>query len=253
MEVHVHNATRPHLGHGIPVEGRHLGELPRLDFIAAIFGEEHGDGVVAELFGARLIARVSIAGVAAPRVDVVSPEIDGLVVVFAVKVVGHVVPDIRHIRGGISHAHRAIPFLLDVGLHVANSGLDVRTGVRGRHGVGHLIAGEEPDGVVVLGQLIDDAGIPLVQIDSPRGIAAVDGLAGRRQVGDHVDASFGQQVHALGVVGRGIDVVCANHVGPQLLHQGDIALAGVDIGEGILGVLGCALLGLNLCLTYRFN
>jgi hypothetical protein len=80
-------------------------------------------------------------------------------------------------------------------------------------------------------------------------------LGGVRKIGDQVDASLGQQLHAGGVVGRGIDSVGTNHVGAELLHNRDITGTRSGIGQrvGVAVAIGsfCEMLVENLVDAYR--
>ena len=237
LEVHVDDTTGPDVGHLGTVQGLDLGELAGLDGVAAVLGEENGNVVVLELLGADVEAGLLEAGVTAPRVDVVTPEVDALVLVLAVEVVGHVVTDVRVIAGGVTNTHGAVVLGLDVGLHVTDSGLDVGAGVRGLFAVGDLVTGEETDDVLVLGQLIHDGGVTLVEVVVPLGVLAVDGLAGRGQIRNDVDAGLGQEIHALLVVLLRVDGVHTDGVGTEFLKHGDITLAGLGVGQRILVIV----------------
>lgn len=129
LEVHVDDTARPDIGHGGAVQGVDFGELAGLHSVAAVFGEEDGHGVVFEFLSARLVAGGLVAGVTAPGVDVVAPEVDALVAVLAVEVVSHVDADIRVVVGGVADTNGTVVLFLDVGLHVADSRLDERAGI----------------------------------------------------------------------------------------------------------------------------
>lgn len=222
LEIHVNNTTGPHFSHGVPIQRLDFGKCARSDLIAAIFSEENRNGVVAEFLGASFVFGIRVSGVTTPRVDVVSPEVDRLIGFLAIEVVGHVLADIRHISGSISYTHGAIALLFDVLLHVTNSSLDKGTSIRGGNGIGNLIPCKETNRVVVLGELVNDTSVSSVETSLPRWITSVNGLRGVGQIGDKVDASFSQELHARRVVGRGVNGVSADDIGAQLLHDRDI-------------------------------
>jgi hypothetical protein len=190
LEIHVHNTTGPDLSHGVAIKGLNFSKLAGGDIVATILGEEDRNRVVGKLLGAVFVSRFCVGRGTTPRVNVVSPEVDGLVRCLAVEVVGHVLTDSGNVSSGISDTHRAVALLLDVLLHVPNSRLDEGTGIRRGNGIGYLITCEETNGVVVLGQLVDDAGVTGVKGSFPRGIASVNGLRGVGQIRDQVDTSL---------------------------------------------------------------
>lgn len=243
LEIHIDNTARPHLGHGITVQSLHLSESARSNFIAAVLSKEDGNGVVAELLGAVLVSRLRVGRVTTPRVDIVTPKVDGLIIGRAVKVVSQVITDRRDISSGVANTHGPVSLLLDILLHVAHRSLDESGRVRGGNGVGDLIAGEEANRVVVLGQLVDHAGVAGVQAREPGWVVAVNGLGWVREIGDQVDACIGQQLHTLRVVGTGVDRVGSDDVGAKLLENGNITLASGGIGQGVLvaGAVTCIL------------
>lgn len=68
--------TAGHDSHLLAVEDGHFVEGPRLDLVAAVLGEEDGDGAVAEHFNELVIARGLESGFgAAPRVRVQAEEV----------------------------------------------------------------------------------------------------------------------------------------------------------------------------------
>lgn len=247
LEIHVDNSSRPNPRHLGSEQHRHVTELAWPHGVAAVFGEEDGDIELGEILRPIGIARLFKVGIATPFVDVEPPEIGPLVVAAAVKVGGDLLANPGIVVRGIAHRDRAIVLLLDVGLHVADGGFDEGTGAGGEVAVGDLVASEEAQHVSVVGEGIDDRGVPLVQIGVPDGRVAIDGLRGLREIGDQVDAGICKHAHALAVVLVGIDGIDAHDIGSQLLQQRDIALAARRIGErvdvgrvraGVVGIVG---------------
>lgn len=248
LEVHVNDTAGPDVGHGGAVQGVNFGELAGLHGVAAVFGEEDRHRVVFEFLSARLVARGLVAGVTAPGVDVVAPEVDAFVAVLAVEVISHVDTDIRVIVGGIADTNGTVALLLDVGLHVADGRLDESAGIGVVSGVGHLVTGEEAKGVVVLGHLVDNRDVPGVQLSVPLRVAAVNGFIGLRKIGHDVDACVGQCIHTLRVILGRVDGVHTDRVGAEFLHDRNVTLAGRRVGQGVLvGGVSAVIAGDVLC------
>lgn len=213
LEVHVDNTTRPDLGHGVAVQGGNLSERTRLNVVATILSEENRSSVVAELLSSGTVAGLLIGGVTAPGVNVVAPEVDGLIIILAVQVVGKVNANGGNISSGISDTHATVSLLLDIGLHITDRRLDVGASLGGGGSVRDLVTSEETDGVVVLLKLVDDTGVSGVEANLPLRVGTVNGTVGGRQVGDEIDARILEKLHARGVVGIGVDVVGPNDIG----------------------------------------
>lgn len=241
LEVHVDNTTRPDIVHLLAVERFDLRELTGLDSVAAVLSKEDGDGVVLELLSTGLEARLLVVGVTAPRVDVVTPEVNAVIGVVAVEVVGHLLTDVSIVVGGVTNTHRAVVLGLDVLLHVTDSGLDEGTGVGVVGLVGDFITSKETNDVGVLRHLVNNADVAAVEIGIPLGVVADDGLARRGQIRDNVDTGILEQLHTLAVVGLGVDGVGTDGVGTQLLKVGDITLASIGVGQGVLEVVSVGL------------
>ena len=233
LVVHVDDTAGPDIGHLVTVQDGNIGELAGTDFVATVLGEEGGDRVVCEFLGALLVAGCLEGGVTAPLVDVVTEEVDGVGGFVADQVVGDGFADGGIVIGGVTDGEGAtVILLLDVGLHVADGGLDVchRVGVVDL--VGDFVSGEEADDVGVLGEGIDDLGVASEEIRVPGRVVRYDGFAGRGQIGDEVDTGIGEGGHTLIVVLAGVDGVGTDNVGAQLGQVGNIALAAVD-GERV--------------------
>lgn len=239
LKVHVDDTTAEDSRHLVTIESSGFLEDTvgsTAGQVAAVLGEEDGDRVVGEESGLGVIARLLHGALAAPGVDVVAPEVNGVGLVTAVEVVGHLGADIDVVVGGIADTHPAVLLGLDVGLGVTNSGLDESRGSGVVLGVGDLVTGEEADDVGVLLHLVDHGRVAGVQVGVPAGGVSVDGHGGLAQIREDVDAGSLEQGHAGRVVGRGVDGVGSDHVGAELLQQRDITLAvglaGQRVDEG---------------------
>jgi hypothetical protein len=230
LVVHVNDTTGPDLGHLVTIECFNFSELARLNLIATILGEENRDRVVTELVSARLEARLLIVRVTTPGVDVVTPEINAFFLASAIKVVCHVHTDRRVIVSSITNTHGAVVLGLDIPLHITNSGLDEGAGISCLWVIRDLIPCEETNDVGVLGQLIDHRRIATEQVIVPLGVVANNRFTWRGQVGNNVYSSIAEQLHALCMIGLGVNGVYTDSVGIELLKVRDIALACFSIG-----------------------
>jgi hypothetical protein len=209
--------------------------------------EEDGNVVGRELLSAGGVTRSLVGRGIAPRVDVVSPEVNvESAVGAAVEVVGHVDADIRVIRGSVTDTHGPVALALDVSLGVTDSSLDEGAGLGGVLGVGDLVTGEEAERVGVGSKSIDDREVTLVQVVVPGGVVAVDGLVGGGKVGHDVDASICEHVHAIIVVLGGVNGVNTDRVCAQSSEVRNIARADGCIGQRVrvrrVGAVGHVLL-----------
>jgi hypothetical protein len=241
---HVDNTTGPDTSHLGAVESTNLGELAGTGSVATVLGEEDRDVVVLELLGADVEARLLEGRVTAPRVDVVTPEVDGLLALSTVEEAGEVLTNVSIVVGSISNTDGTVVLGLDVSLGVADCSLDESAGQRVVRLVGHLVTGKETESVVVLHQLIDDVGVTGEEGSGPLRLLTVDRVARLGQVSNDVDASISESVHAVLVVLLGVDGIDTNCVGLELLEVLDVALAGGAVGKGVgdvktLGVGGC--------------
>lgn len=235
LEVHIDDTTRPNTIHLVTEERLNLSELARSNFVAAVFGEEDGDGVIRKLLGAVLIPGFGIRRISTPGVDIVSPEVDTVLLGLTVEVIRQLHTDTLVVVGSISNTKtRPVVLGFDVSFHVPNSCFDKCACVSRLHGIGDLVAGKEPEGVAEPGHGVNDVRVPGVQCSLPAGIVAVDGLGGVREVGYNVDAGIGEHVHACRVVLCWVDGVDADRVGVEVLQDGNIALARCLVGEGVL-------------------
>lgn len=211
------------LGHFRAVEGFHFGEDAGLDFVAAVLGEEDGDGGVGEVLGEDVEAALGVGGLAAPRVGVEAEEVRaGVLVVLADEVVEGVHEDGTDIGSRVPNRNGAVKVLCDVILHVTLNCLQKCewTGNRKMLGwltypnvsrnvldtllVDHLISGEE-------GQHVGEV---LERFDDPKDLLEIEIVVGAFRVGpvevsaiqrrvdiqDHVDACCVEDRCALVVV-----------------------------------------------------
>lgn len=239
LKVHVDDTTAEDSRHLVTIESSGFLEDTvgsAAGQVAAVLGEEDGDRVVGEEGGLGVIARLLHGALTAPRVDVVAPEVNGVALVAAVEVVGHLGADIDIVVGGIADTHPAVLFGIDVGLCVTHGGLDKGRSSGVVLGVGDLVTGEETDDVGVLLHLVDHGPVAGEQVGVPAGGVSVDGQRGLAQIGEDVDAGGLEQAHAGRVVGRGVDGIGSDHVCAELLQQRNVTLAvglaGQRVDEG---------------------
>lgn len=249
LEVLVDDSSAPDLVHLVTVQ--HSGLLPDTSLatarvVAPILGEESRHGVVGKRLGPLLIATRLERALAAPLIDVVTPEVNGAgLVLAAVEVVGQVVSGLGVVIGSIPNTEPAAKVLgLDVGLGVPHGSLDEGGGGGVGLVVGDLVAGEEADRVRILAEVVNDTLVPSEEVRVPARVVTLDRLAGDAEIRDHVDACVGEGVHARLVVGRGVDGVDTDGVGAQLLQEWDVTRAARRIrqrvDEGGVGSLCCA-------------
>ena len=139
-----------------------------------------------------------------------------------------------HIGCCIAYTERAAVALgRDVSLDIADSRLDESRGSRlvGRADV--LVTSEEAKDVLVLLEVVDDAGVALVKGNIPLRVVRNDRCAGLAQVSNHVDVCRGQLRHAVIVVLRWVDGIHADDVGVDLLQVGNVPLAGITISQRV--------------------
>ena len=230
---HVDNTTGPDTSHLGAVKSTNFGEFAGAGSVAAVLGKEDRDVVLLELLGADVEAGLLERRITAPRVDVVAPEVNGVLALSAIEEAGEVLTDVSIIVGSISDTDGAVVLGLDVGLSVTDCCLDESAGERVVGLVGHLVTGEETESVVVLHQLVDDAGVTGEERRGPLCLVTVDRVAGLGQVCHNVDAGIGEGVHAVLVVLLGVDGIDTDRVGLELLEVLDVALAGSAVGKGV--------------------
>ena len=233
LEVHIHDTAGPDTIHIWTVECFDFSEFAGLDLVASVLCEEDRDVVAFKLLSAHIKARFAEAGVTAPGVDVVAPEVKGLFTIATVEVVSKVLANLSIVIGGIANANWSRDVVLDVRLHVTDSGLDESTGIGVGVVVGDLVSCEEAEGIRVFGEGIDHGGVPGVEVIIPCWARSDDGGAGRRQICDDIDSSVLQELHTLVVVLVWVDGVGSDRVGAQLGEVGNVSSAGGSIGERI--------------------
>lgn len=178
LEVHVDNSSIDDGGHIVGIKCSSL--LPDTALsaslgVATVLCEEDGDRVVLEEFDLGLVSGALERTLSAPLVDVVTPEVDCLVLVAAVEVVSNILANVGIIVGGIADSHPTPTLALDVGLGVTHGSLDV--GRRASVGpvVGDFVARKEANDVVVLAHLVHDSLVAAEQVNVPCRAIAVDG------------------------------------------------------------------------------
>lgn len=122
-----------------------------------------------------------------------------------------------------------------MGLQVACSGLDVRGSNGAVSGGKDFVAHEEAGQVVVLLELVHDGGKGIALRLVPLGRILLDLRVERVQVQPDVDARVGKGAHALGVVLGRVDVVDADRVGADRLHQSSVEAALCCVDERVVG------------------
>ena len=208
-----------------------------LYLVAAVFSEEGGDVVAREFLGPVLVGRGDVVGFAAPRVDVVPPEIDSRRRVTAVEIVGKLSTSLI-IVGGVSNSKRAVVLGDNVRFHVTHSRFHEGACNGVVWGVGNLIASKEAQGICVVGQRVNDRGVTGVQFRIPLGCITVDGCCRLTQIGDDVDPSVRKSVHTLRVVLGGVDGVCSDSVGLQLQEVGNVSCTRRGVGQRVCVRIG---------------
>ncbi|KAI6770993.1 hypothetical protein HG531_009848 [Fusarium graminearum] len=246
LVVHVDDTTAEDIGHDLLlVESSGLVKDTAgstIGLVAAVLGEEDGDGVVLEELGLVGVTRVLHAALATPRVDVVTPVVDARIVFATVEVVGNILTNVDIIVGGITDTEPALKLALKVLLGVTDGGLDKGRSLGVGDVVGNLVTGKETDNIVVLAELIDNVNVSLVQLNVPLGVVSVDGEGRLGKIRDNVDTGIIEELHTSRVVGRGVNGVGSDDVGTELLEERDIALTSLLVGERVdVGLLTGAL------------
>jgi hypothetical protein len=199
---------------------------------------QNGNAVVGKLLDLDVPARSSVRRGVAPRVVVETEEVAADSIITTVHVVSHLVAVRLDIGSRVTDWHLAEATSVHVRLQVTSDGLDVRSAVSRLVIVDDLVTGEEQQRVVVLGEHLNSSEQAL-QVDLVvrlLGISSVDRVLGRVDVEGKVDASIGEEAHACVVVGTVVHSVNTDRVDAELLEFGDIALAAILVGNGVLGV-----------------
>jgi hypothetical protein len=233
FEVHVDDTARPNTGHLGSVQSTHFGKQTRARSVASVLGEEDRDVVLLKLLGTDVEARLLERRVTTPRVDVVTPEINRIILVATVKVSSQVLTDSGIIVGSITDTNGAIVLALDVGLGITDSGLDESAGNGVVWLIGDLVTSKEAESVVVLHHLVHDAHVAAGERGCPSWSVTNDGVLGFGQICYNVDASISERIHAgLVVLGR-VDGIDTNGVCLDLLEEFDVTLARSSVGERV--------------------
>lgn len=207
------HAAREDTRHFIRVQRCGFFPLPRSrtsrNISASVLGKEDRDRVILEELDLLGITRALDCVVSAPFVyftvsaadlldqnccgyskltDVITPEVNGIVLGSAVEVVRDVCADLLVVVGGISDTEPALAVVLDIRLGIAlygrsvssltaisfgithHRGLDVCRCARVIRLVCNFVASEEANDIVVLAQFVDDVLVPLEEFDIPLGV-----------------------------------------------------------------------------------
>lgn len=210
----VNQATGEGLGHLFAVQGLDFGEDTGLDFVAAVLGEENGEGGVGEVLGQDVVAAGLVGGITTPGVGVEAEEVGtgaGGVLHVALEVVESVHQDVPDIGSGVTDGDGAGGLLGDVVLHVTDDGTNVGGSQASGILVDHFVSGEETKNVVEgLEGLDDTKDLPVVGVGvGGPGSSAVQVAIGEGGVDieDHVDTGGIEDRGALVVVESGLEVV----------------------------------------------
>jgi len=233
LEVHVNNPTGPYTGHVVTIDGLDFCELTGLDCVASILGEESRHRVIGKFHSPLIIARFGVGGSAAPRVNVVSPEIDGISSITTVEVVCQIQTDACIVIGSITHADGSVVFGLDICLHVTNRGLHESTGGGVVDFVRDLITGEKAKDVCIVGHSINDGGIISEEFGVPFWRVSVDRGRWVGKILDNVNSVLLQKAHAGTVIERGINGIDPDDICTQLLQERNIAGAASFIRQRV--------------------
>ena len=236
----VDDAAGPGVCH-LAVQGGLVVEGARADRVAARLGHEDGDAVVGRVGFEHVVPGGLVAAVAAPGVGVQREEVERLRGVAAAReVVLQHGAEGGNVGGGVADGDLAVVLCVAVGLHVAGGGLDVGRSDGAVARREHLVAHEEAGQVVVLLELVHDGGEGIALRRVPLGRDLLNLRVEGVQIQPDVDARVGEGAHALGVVLLGINVVDADRVGANGLHESGVeaALCGIDervIGDELVG------------------
>jgi hypothetical protein len=219
--------------------------------IASSLREEDGDREILGVFLELVIGGMFVSARITPGVGVDAKKLDGLRRIAATrKVVLEHRAKLLDIGRGVADGNPAIALAFPVRTHVSHSSFEKRSseGVLLLGDV--LVAHEESQDVVVAVECVHNASeaIELVLAPALVGLGELAGSAGRShdathgsdvgiksvQVDEEVDASISECLHAAIMVGIGIDMIHAQGVGAELLHQLDISLALLRVDERIL-------------------
>ena len=234
LEIHVDDSSRPDGSHILAVDGLDLSEKAGLDSVATILGEESRDRVVCKFGCSLVIARFCVRRIAAPRIDIVSPEVNGISLVgTAIEVVCKVDTDCSIIVSGVSNTNASVVLGLDVCLHVTHSRLHESRSLGVVGGVRDLVASKEAQNVCVVGHGINHRSVISEQVSRPSWSVSVDGGRGVGKILNEVNPGRVEHAHASGVVQRSINGINADDICTKLLEERDVALASGFVCEGV--------------------
>lgn len=136
-----------------------------------------------------------------------------------------------------SRCTRVIPHTIAVCLHVTGSGLDEWCRNVSSQAGQNLVADKESAQVVVVVEDIHDALVSLVLRFIPlrlRHARSLDVRVESVKVEPDVDSGVSERVHAVVMLSFGVDVVYADRIGTEGLHEVGIALALVAVDERVV-------------------
>lgn len=240
LGVLIHQTTGEGLGHLLAVQGLHLSEETGVNLVAAVLGEEDGNGSVGEVLGQDVVAAGLVGSVTAPRVGVEAEEVNARVsgvLQVTFEVVSGVGQDGTDIGSRVTDGDGAVGILRDVVLHVTNDRANVGRSQPGGILVDNLVAGEETENIVKVLECLDDTKDLLeveMAVGSP-GLHAVESTIGQGRVDVEDDVNTGrvEDGNALVVVEVGLDVVDTDSVDAQHLHQSRVTLANRGITQRV--------------------
>ena len=215
--------------------------------IAACLRKEDGDVIVGGVLLELAVPRLLEGGSATPLVGIQTEKVQRLGAVGAAsEVVLQIGAEVGDVGGRVTDGDVAVALGVAVGLHVADGGLDVGGGDAVGAGGEDLVADEEAGDVVVALEGVHDLLVGRVLRLVPLRVGGDDVGGEGVEVDPGVDAGVGEGGHAAVVVGAGVDVVDADGVGAQGLHEAGVELAllrlrqRVIVGELVRDACACA-------------
>jgi len=119
--------------------------------------------------------------------------------------------------------------------HISGDSLDVRSSAGGGVVVDDLVAGEEGQGVGVVGKGVHGSKdvLEVLGVVRDKGRSTVEGVERGVDIENEVNASIGQSAHAGIMVGAVVNGVDADRVDSQFLELDNISCAGGFVCDGI--------------------
>lgn len=175
----------------------------------------------------------------APGVVIESEEIGADGIIAAVHVRGHLVAVALHISSRVTNRDGSVAASTDVRPHITSDSLDVRSSECVGIIVDDLVGRVEEQRVVVLGEGVNGREDGL-EVDVVVGhgdglvVQAVERVEGGVDIQSEVYPSVGELLHAVVVVLGVVDRVDADSVDAELDELGNVALATLGVGDGVL-------------------